>query len=363
METYIAKILPEEYENLLNHADIQKAAEIITSGNLVGFPTETVYGLGASVFSEYAVSQVYQVKGRPQDNPFIVHISNFDMLESIVEEIPPLVSKLCEKFWPGPLTILFRKKPNVPDIVTAGLSTVAVRMPSHPIALALIEKSNVPIAAPSANLSGFPSPTSAEHVINDLNGKIPMILDGGACEVGVESTVIDLHQDPPLILRPGGVSYEELLPFLPDLKVYKKEQHDKNLIKNPPSPGMKYRHYSPKAKVILLEGGTENLEKILTKEYNYQVNRATKIGLIHTHSHVNLEKIIDITKENVIINLLETDSRFTLGEIVARGIFAALRDLDQEGVDVILVEAINEEERGLAVMNRLRKAASRIVKK
>ncbi len=367
METQVKDFRGKSLEDLLEDPAIKYASSLIRSGKLVGFPTETVYGLGASALDENAVKNIYKVKGRPQDNPIIVHISNMDMLESIVAEIPNNVKELCQRFWPGPLTLLFNKNENLPNIVTANLETVAIRMPSHPVALALIEKSGTPIAAPSANLSGFPSPTKAEHVYNDLRGRIPLIMDGGPCNVGVESTVIDLMQDPPIVLRPGGTDIEDLLPYIPNLKVFEKQKkYDKKLNNTPSSPGMKYRHYSPKAKVILFEGRPKAMESKLKEFYRNYKNAGKKVAIIHTQSEISLENLgfelsHHTSDKELIISLLDNDSRFSLAEVVAKGIFAALRDFDRKKVDIILVEGITEKERGLAVMNRLRKAADRII--
>ena len=232
-----------------NLSILKKAADIIKKGGLVVFPTETVYGLGANALDEKAVEKIFIAKKRPSDNPIIAHISDIGELSSLVSEITPIHKKIIENFWPGPLTLLFNKKDSVPPIVSAGLPTITVRFPSHPVARKLIELSGIPIAAPSANLSGRPSPTNAQHVIEDLNGRVDIIIDGGPTTFGLESTVVDILNNPPRILRNGAVSIEEIRKILPNVI-----DGTKILNNNSPiSPGMKYRHYAPRAKVILLD--------------------------------------------------------------------------------------------------------------
>ena len=271
METKIIRIDKDNYFNkILNYP-----AKVIQEGGLVAFPTETVYGLGANALEEEAIYKIFEAKGRPADNPLIVHIANINELDMLVEEYSGLVKKVISKFWPGPLTIVFKKKDIIPEIVTAGLDTIAVRMPSSKIARKLIEMAGVPIAAPSANLSGKPSPTTVLHVIDDLTGKVDCIIDGGNCEVGLESTVLDLSTDIPTILRPGCVTYEELQEVLPDI-VFDSALSDSAI--TPKSPGMKYVHYSPDADVYILECDIINTEERLEinrivkerKEYKYR---------------------------------------------------------------------------------------------
>lgn len=340
------------------------AVELLVNDQIIGFPTETVYGLGASIYSEQAIRELFRVKGRPQDNPLIVHISSIDMLAKIVQDIPAEVRNLCNKLWPGPLTLLFQKKSLVTDLVTAGLSTVAVRMPSHPVALALIKYAQVPIAAPSANLSGRPSPTTAEHVLHDLDGKIPLIIDGGMSSVGVESTVIDLHQHPPVILRPGGVNFEVLQKFIPDLQIYGKSGTNIHLEEKPPTPGLKYKHYSPNAYVILVEQPIDQMQRTIKNLYHIYKQEQKKMGLIHNHSNLRIPTEITEDSRVLIENLLNSqeESHTDLSpSIVAHGLFDSLRRLDEKGVEIIIVEGIPEDFEGLAVMNRLRKAASEII--
>lgn len=334
METEIIRINPPDRKEL------GRAARYIQKGELVAFPTETVYGLGANALDGEAVAKIFKAKNRPCDNPLIVHISDQKMLEGLVTKIPQKAGILMEKFWPGPLTIIFPKSKAVPDNVTCGLQTVAVRMPSHPIARELIRVSGVPIAAPSANISGKPSPTQVEDVIEDLNGKVACIIDGGDCEVGVESTVLDLNTDVPTILRPGGVSKEELEKVLGKVEVHA------GSAEKPASPGMKYRHYAPKATVVLVEG--------------LQARKA--IGEIAAH-HMRDKKKVGVLVVGE-VKTLRADAVMSMGtksDEVARNLFRMLREMDRIGVDVIVVEGVEEKGRGLAVMNRLRKAASQFI--
>ena len=346
---------------------LQEAIDLIRNDEIVAFPTETVYGLGGSAFSETAVRKIYEAKGRPSDNPMIVHISDLEMLSSIVKTIPENIRKLCERFWPGPLTILFEKSEKIPDIVTAGLNTVAVRMPSHPIALAFIKELGIPLAAPSANLSSRPSPTKAEHVFNDLQGKIPLIIDSGSCNVGVESTVIDVHKGHSVVLRPGGVNLEDLKGYLPKVEVFNNKNKELSDEFKPPTPGLKYRHYSPKAEIILIEGSIKFLEeKIVSLYFKYRTQKK-RIGILHTHKDIQVpSEILDDPKCKIIyLGLLESDI-YSYNSInadkIAEGLFSTLREVDNQKIDLVIVEGISDKKIGLAVMNRLRKAASKIIK-
>lgn len=368
IKTKLISINPDNFQDF----ELQEAVETLQHEGIVAFPTETVYGLGASALSERAISKIYKAKGRPQDNPLIVHIDSMEMLKRIVKEIPSNVIDLCHHFWPGPLTILFLRSEIIPDCVTAGLPTIAVRMPQNPIALKLIQLSQIPIAAPSANLSGRPSPTSASHVLFDFKDKIPLIIDGGSCLVGVESTVLDVHRDPPLILRPGGVNFEELKEFLPNLEIYEKHYKNLELEKHPSTPGLKYRHYSPKARVILIENSwdvpKEKIQKILN-----EFSKLGKTAYIQTDDLTKLEKYqVEQLSDRYIqlnfdstINIKQSENGKTEKKekfaFIASKIFWALRFLDELQVDYIIIEGITEEFSGLAVMNRLRKAAWKIL--
>ena len=238
--------------------DIAKAAVLLKAGGLVAIPTETVYGLAANALDGSAVKRIFEAKGRPQDNPLIVHIASLDTLPKLVASVPDEALALADQFWPGPLTIILPKASCIPDEVSAGLETVAVRFPSHPVARAIIEASGLPLAAPSANTSGRPSPTKAEHVLHDLRGKIEAVVDGGDCGVGLESTVVSLAGNRPRLLRPGGVTHEQLEETLGPVEIDPAVTHavQKNAVVS--SPGMKYKHYSPKARVVILKGGGED---------------------------------------------------------------------------------------------------------
>ncbi len=317
---------------------LTEAAECLKGGGLVAFPTETVYGLGANALNSQAVENIFRAKGRPQDNPLIIHIANREMLYSLVKTVPAAAEKLMDAFWPGPLTIIFEKSDAVPLQVTAGLSTVAIRMPSHPAALYLIEKSGVPVAAPSANLSGSPSTTRASHVIRDLTGRVDYIIDGGACRVGLESTVLDLTGDIPQILRPGGVSLEELRAVLGEVAY---EPALKDSSKTPKSPGMKYRHYAPKAVLYLLEQGCE--EKLCEALKKCRAE-GKKTGVLRHSSHpYDADFVIDCG---------------TTAEAYAGVLFDALRSMDDYGADIIFAE-LPKDEGGIvpALMNRMLKAS------
>ncbi|KAK9720072.1 hypothetical protein K7432_004366 [Basidiobolus ranarum] len=335
---------------------LQEAIRLLNEDQVVGIPTETVYGLGGNALSTEAVSKIFAAKNRPPDNPLIVHVSSLDMLRSILPNklIPKQYMPLLDSFCPGPLTLLFPKSELIPDIVTCGQPTVAIRFPSHPVTLALIEQFGKPLAAPSANTSGKPSPTLAEHVCRDLNGKIPLVLDGGPCEIGVESTVLNGLVTPPVILRPGGVTYEQIraVPGFEHVLVYQRDFIDKQLEEKPATPGMKYRHYSPEAPVILFErskGIEETLHNIKSEIQGF----SQKIGILRTSALP-----LNISSPEIVEHWLGDENH---PEQVARELFKGLRDLDRLDVKLIIVEGIREDHEGLAVMNRLRKAASKIV--
>ncbi|MFN7252082.1 MAG: L-threonylcarbamoyladenylate synthase [Anaerobacillus sp.] len=324
----------------LNYPQIQEAAMWIRKNEVIAFPTETVYGLGANAFSTEAVAKIFQAKGRPSDNPLIVHIAKLEQLQELVNEIPAHANTLIKAFWPGPLTLVLKKGEGIADNVTAGLSTVGVRMPNHPVALALISEANVPIAAPSANVSGKPSPTTAEHVYDDLAGKIVGIVDGGATGVGVESTVLDCTAEIPMILRPGGVSREQLEKVIGLVAVDPALEEDGQA---PKSPGLKYKHYAPKAKLYLVDGSVSFLQKqvISAKE------KGKKVGILTTVEN-------DKTYQADVI--LSCGSTIDLSS-VALNLYQVLRKFDEYDLDVIFSETFSEQGVGKAVMNRLTKAA------
>ncbi len=325
---------------------ISEAAEIIRQGGLVAFPTETVYGLGANALDENAVFKIFVAKERPEWDPIIVHICDLTMLELLVEEIPKHFHELAKRFMPGPLTVVVRKKPNVPDAVTAGLPTVAVRMPNHPIALALIRASGVPIAAPSANRFGRPSPTTAEHVLQDLFGLIDGILDAGATQVGVESTVLDLTKKPPVILRPGGVSKEAIEEVLGEVLVATKIQEGFEL--GLPSPGMMPRHYAPSVPVVLTEGEPEKFASEIER-LKRQISTSGQVGALSPNGW---------TKEQDGVIVFDWGKWGDWNEL-AKKLFEGLRWLEKQNVSVIVAPLPPPVGLGLAIHDRLTKAASK----
>jgi L-threonylcarbamoyladenylate synthase len=327
---------------------IRAAADIIRKGGLVAFPTETVYGLGADALNPKAVSALFQAKKRPLDNPPIVHVENVNDVYRLATQVPQKADKLMKTFWPGPLTLVFKRSRIIPDVTVAGLNTIAIRMPQHAVALALIRESRCPIAAPSANLAGKPSPTSAEHVLDDLNGRIDAILDAGPTSVGVESTVLDMGVDPPMILRPGGTPLEALRKAIGKVQLHPFVAAEKELpIEKTRSPGMKHKHYAPNAKVILVEGTIPAvIAKVKELAEAYRL-KGIKVGVLAT------DETLAAYRADVVKSL---GSRFNLA-VVAQNLFRLLRELDNEGVNVIIAEGVSSEGLGLAVMNRLRKAS------
>ena len=330
-----------------NREDMQEAAEIIRSGGLVAFPTETVYGLGANALDPEASKRIYAAKGRPSDNPLIVHICRFEELLSIAKEVPPQAKKLADAFWPGPLTMIVWKNEKVPYETTGGMDTVAIRMPNHPVALALIEESGCMIAAPSANTSGKPSPTEAGHVALDLDGKIPMILDGGAVGIGIESTIIDLTEKVPMILRPGYITKEMLEDVLGE-----EVRIDPGIIaadstKKPKAPGMKYKHYAPKADLIIVEGEAEKVRRKINELVQQQISEGKKVGVIGTDESLSYYKDGDVR------SIGSRKDEIT----IAQHLFGLLREFDESDISVIYSEAFETPQIGQAIMNRLIKAA------
>lgn len=334
VQTSVLKVNPEHPQD----AAIEQAAAIIRGGGLVAFPTETVYGLGADAMDESAVQKIFAAKGRPADNPLIVHISSRQMLTRVASTVTATAEALIARFWPGPLTLVLLRNNRVAPTVSAGLQTVAVRMPQSRIALALLEKADTPIAAPSANRSGRPSPTTAAHVLADLGGRIEMILDGGATNIGIESTVLDLTADAPLILRPGWITREAIAEVIGAVG----QAGSENELKR--SPGTRYRHYSPRARVVLIEEVSSAALAKLCKEFL----QAGKLALVaHTPVVIDDDNFAAVILENSAADY-------------ARSIYAALRELDEKNPDVIVVEGISETGEGAAVMDRLRRAASEV---
>ncbi|WP_270180639.1 L-threonylcarbamoyladenylate synthase [Alkalihalobacillus sp. CinArs1] len=324
-----------------HYPQIAEAAEVLKQNEVVAFPTETVYGLGGNALSEQAVAKIFEAKGRPADNPLIVHVASRPHVEKLVPEIPSEAAQLMDAFWPGPLTIVLRGGKGVATNVTAGLDTVAIRMPDHPVALALLEAADIPLAAPSANLSGKPSPTTAAHVIHDLTGRVAGVVDGGATGVGLESTVVDCSGDTITILRPGGITKEQLEEVVGHVEIdpaLTDESH------KPKSPGVKYKHYAPSAPVTLVDGTSSFLQAIVDKRRK----QGLKVGILATEESES-GYLADV--------VIPCGSRSDL-VTVANRLYDVLRNFDEAEVDEIYSEVFTEEGVGAAVMNRLSKAAS-----
>ncbi len=331
---------------LLDIVALKKAANILEGNGLVAFPTETVYGLGANALEEEAIKKIYIAKGRPSDNPLIVHIADRNDIYPLVDSVPKNAVILIEKFWPGALTIILKKSSLIPNITSGGLDTVAIRMPNNKIALELIKQCGFPLAAPSANTSTKPSPTRASHVYKDLNGKIDMIIDGGSCEFGIESTVVEVLDNRVNILRPGIITKEMLQQVIKDVTF------DKSLLNNEStlakSPGMKYKHYAPLGEVFIIDGSVYSIIKYI-------------ISSLKNDNLKNIKSIVIATDET--INNYEGFNALNIGsiknlDIIAKNIFNLLRECDKLNMDKIYIEAIIEEGVGFAIMNRLKKAAS-----
>ena len=332
--------------------EIDRAGRILRQGGLVAFPTETVYGLGGNALDPEASMKIYAAKGRPSDNPLIVHIADMAHLYPIAEDVPEAAIRLADVWWPGPVTMIFRKKAIVPDETSGGLSTVAVRMPNHPIALALIRAAGGYIAAPSANTSGRPSPTRAEHVMEDLDGRIDMVIDGGEVRIGLESTIVDFTGDVPCILRPGYVNEQKLREILGEVTT------DPAIIApdgatglKPKAPGMAYRHYAPKAKLSIVTGNMEAVIEKINELAGRDALLGKTVGIIATD-----ETAMRYTGGHVRdIGSIESDKE------IAQHLFSVLRDFDDDGVDIIYSEAFDTPRMGQAIMNRLLKAAGHSV--
>jgi L-threonylcarbamoyladenylate synthase len=325
--------------------EIKAAARILMAGGLVAFPTETVYGLGANALDVNAVEKIFLAKGRPADNPLIVHVAEASAMEKLAMDIPAEAYVLAAAFWPGPLTLVLKKRDVVPDVVTGGLDSVAVRIPDHPVALALLRAAGVPVAAPSANISGRPSPTTARHVLDDLTGRIDAVVDGGSCDVGVESTVLDIRDGLPLVLRPGGVTPAQIATVLGKdcpVAVWQKDSGDA-----PPSPGLKYLHYSPAAPMYVVRGSQPAVTEEIRTLNNRFRREGKQVGLL-------LSAEMAATLQGDVVEVL--GQRDDAPELAAN-LYSCLRRLDKRGVDVIVAEGYREEGLGLALMNRMKKAA------
>lgn len=348
-------------DNLIDNPQVQEAAKWILEDEVVAFPTETVYGLGANALSDKASQKIFQAKGRPSDNPLIVHIACAEQLEGVVDNMPELGKKLMHHFWPGPLTLVLPKGNKVCSTVTAGLSTVAVRMPDHPLALAFIQACARPLAAPSANRSGKPSPTSAEHVLHDLQGRIVGVLDGGTTGVGLESTVVDVTGDKAMILRPGGITKEQLEEVLgevamdPAIHEQSKDQDIQNNPWQPKSPGVKYSHYAPEATMWMVshEIGLDIMREKIQQLVHQDQQSGYRVGVLTT------EEGKTYYKADVVISLGYREDL----ESIAQHMYDSLRQFDQQKVDFIYAECFPRVGLGEAIMNRLLKAAGgRLIK-
>lgn len=379
-----------EDRNHIKDEELKEAAGILRSGGLVAFPTETVYGLGGNALDEDAARKIYAAKGRPSDNPLIAHVSCVEEVEPLVKEIPEAGRKLMEAFWPGPLTMIFPKSEKVPYGTTGGLDTVAIRMPDDPVANRLIALAGVPVAAPSANTSGRPSPTTADHVWQDMNGRIDMIIDGGPVGIGVESTIVDVSSAVPAVLRPGAITMEMLEEVLGEVSVDPAILGPLSADVRPKAPGMKYKHYAPKADLTLVEPGTgadreSGVEQVTGAEQKNGADRNTgaypETGLDETQLQAMIRKVRELSREKIeagykvgVICTDESRDCYTDGEVrsigarksqpsVAHNLYALLREFDDLGVDYIFSESFPKDHLGQAIMNRLSKAAGyKIVK-
>ncbi|MBC7250438.1 MAG: threonylcarbamoyl-AMP synthase [Anaerolineae bacterium] len=328
---------------------IRQAAEVIRQGGLVAFPTETVYGLGANALNEEAVARIFVAKDRPAEDPLIVHIASIEDLRRVARELPPQVRVLSQAFWPGPLTLILPRAAAVPSNVTAGLDTVGVRMPAHAVALALIRAAGTPIAAPSANLFGRPSPTTAQHVLEDLGGRVDLILDGGPTPIGVESTVLDLSGERPVILRPGGLSREALSLVLEEIAVDTSALWREREEGRFPSPGLMEKHYAPRARLIFFRGAEQAMLAAMKEQVDQLLAAGKKVGLLLASEDRGLFAGYPVLIEDL-------GPGDNLGHIAAR-LFAAIRALDGQGVEVILARGFGAMGLGLAIEDRLAKAA------
>ena len=379
-----------EDRNHIKDEELKEAASILRSGGLVAFPTETVYGLGGNALDEDAARKIYAAKGRPSDNPLIAHVSCVEEVAPLVKEIPEAGRKLMEAFWPGPLTMIFPKSEKVPYGTTGGLDTVAIRMPDDPVANRLIALAGVPVAAPSANTSGRPSPTTADHVWQDMNGRIEMIIDGGPVGIGVESTIVDVSSAIPSVLRPGAITMEMLAEVLGEVSVDPAILGPLSADVRPKAPGMKYKHYAPKADLTLVEPGTgtereSGAEQVTGAEQKTGADRNTgadpETGLDETQLQAMICKVRELSREKIeagykvgVICTDESRGCYTDGEVrsigarksqasVAHNLYALLREFDDLGVDYIFSESFPKDHLGQAIMNRLSKAAGyKIVK-
>ena len=324
----------------------EEAGKVIRNGGTVAFPTETVYGLGANALDDEAVKKIFIAKGRPQDNPLIIHVSTKE-ISGLVKDVPEVAQKIIDKFWPGPLTVILEKKDIIPNVTSANLNTIGIRMPNSEIALKLIELAERPIAAPSANISGRPSPTEVERCVEDLNGRVDYIIGGESSDIGVESTIVDCTVNPPLVLRPGGITLEMLKEINPEIELDKALKSKPNDDFKPKAPGMKYKHYAPNAHLKIIKGKNEKTIEIINEIVENYIEKGNDVAILTTNENLNKfnnGKVISLGSEN---DLKE----------IAKNLFEALRKCDDLGVQYILCQGFEENGVGLAIMNRLNKAA------
>ena len=325
---------------------IEEAGKVIRNGGTVAFPTETVYGLGANALDDEAVKKIFIAKGRPQDNPLIIHVSTKE-ISGLVKDVPEVAQKIIDKFWPGPLTVILEKKDIIPNVTSANLNTIGIRMPNSEIALKLIELAERPIAAPSANISGRPSPTEVERCVEDLNGRVDYIIGGESSDIGVESTIVDCTVNPPLVLRPGGITLEMLKEINPEIELDKALKSKPNDDFKPKAPGMKYKHYAPNAHLKIIKGKNEKTIEIINEIVENYIEKGNDVAILTTNENLNKfnnGKVISLGSEN---DLKE----------IAKNLFEALRKCDDLRVKYILCQGFEENGVGLAIMNRLNKAA------
>ena len=355
METIIKKI---DAANMTAE-DFAEAAQLLRDGKLVAFPTETVYGLGGDAFDPTASARIYAAKGRPSDNPLIVHIADIAELAKLCREVPEEAYMLADRFWPGPLTMIMKKDECIPKETTGGLDTVAIRMPSHPIARRLIQETGLPIAAPSANASGRPSTTKAEHVIEDLSGRIEMIIDGGSSDIGLESTIVDLTVRPAQILRPGYITIEMLREVIPDIAydraILKRERND-NIVAR--APGMKYRHYAPKGELVIFEGEPAKVADAVYTAVAEKLDAGYRVGILASEEMASVyrQRLNERPDKGAQAVIEVLGSRESI-DVVAANLFDCLRRFDAEETPYIFGECFSGDNLGAAIMNRLMKAA------
>lgn len=345
MQTILKKIDTDNFDN----EELLEAGEILKNGGLVAFPTETVYGLGGDALNPDAAAKIYAAKGRPSDNPLIVHISEMEDIDKIADDVSEKAKKLAERFWPGPMTLIYKKKECVPASTTGGLNTVAVRMPEHKIARALIRQSGVFVAAPSANTSGRPSPTKAEHVMEDLCGKVDMVIDGGSVGIGLESTIVDVSGEIPVILRPGYITKKMLEEVVGEVVVdpaIVSREMKKDIVAK--APGMKYRHYAPKGQMTIVEGDIEKVISYINEKVEELEKDGRKIAVIAT------EETLSRYKCKIVRSI---GARKSEGSIAA-GLYDILREMDHLGAEYIYSESFEDDHLGGAIMNRMIKAAA-----